>query len=241
MKNPLSLHQPDESPTPVPRRLPSWLMKGADCLVGFQERRRNGPPSSRAWEEMLAYYAGLYQDRAPDPGQFKRLLRRCGVPQRANPFPEGEPQHFLYHPDLLIMADLEAILDDLVLEWDEENKPPRLNPSPPADVEETEEWPDVDQAMRLRELELQQQSREWSRLAGVCWALALLDGQPLTALVEHVHKANLALATLHAWRTAPLSQWGLDGEKVLRAALKHGIVPADVVEKTLAGAQGTPQ
>ena len=233
---------PDESGSLVPARpVPSWLMKGVDWAVGFQERRRSGPPSSRAWEEMLTYYAGLYQDRGPHPRQFKRLLRRCGIPQVANPFPEGEPQHFLYHPDLLIMADLEAILDDLVLEWDEQNKPPRSVESPAGTPEGNDEWPDVDRAMRLRELELQQQSREWSRLAGGCWAMGLLDGQPLSGVVERVHRANLGLATLHVWRTSPLSEWGINGENVLKAALKHGILPANVVEETLASAQGTPQ
>lgn len=219
--------------------LVAWLSKQSDRLKGFWERRRKGPPSAGAWEEMLSYYEGLYQERAPDPERFMRLLRRCGVPQCPNPFPEGEAQHFFYHPDLLVMADLEAVLNDLVLEWSEQDNAntPSVAQEVPLEPLAEDEWPDVGRVMRLRELELARQSREWSRLAGVCWALVLLDGQSLAPLKDRVHKTNLGWATIHAWRTAPLAQWGLSSKDVLNAAQAHGILSAKVVKHLLDDAQ----
>ena len=219
-----------------------WFAQQGDGIQGFLERRRKGPPSPRAWAEMLDYYAGLYQERGPDPKQFRRVLRRCGIPQCSNPFPEGEAQHFLYHPDLLIMADLEALLSDMMDHWAEQEKAPGSAPQE-VGVEplSPDEWPDVGQSMRLRDLELARQAREWSRLAGVCWALVLLDGQSLVPLLSQVHAANLGWATIHAWKTAPLTEWGIESAAVLNAAQEHGILPAEVVQRLLTDAHAEIQ
>ncbi len=223
--------------------LKGWVTARLDMGRGFFERRRKGPPSSRAWSEMLDYYAGLYQDHGPDPERFRRLLRRCGVPQCRNPFPEGEAQHFLYHPDLLVMADLEAVLNDLVLTWNDEDRARKQKRSAPVSVApeappaDPDEWPDLSQAMRLRDLEVARQTREWSRLAGVCWGLVLLDGQSLQPLMALVPKVNLGWAAVHAFRTAPWAEWGLVPEEVLKAAQGHGILPAEIIQHLLGNSQ----
>jgi len=226
----LPVFEETDRPSPL---FKDWLGHAADRWVGWVERRRKGLPSPRAWSEMLDYYAGLYRERAPDPAAFKRLLKRCGLPVCHNPFPEGEAEHFLYHPDLLVMADLESLLDDLVTSWQEKEVASGGEAKVPPTLEAFE-WPDVNQAMQLRELEISRQAREWSRLAGICWGLALLDGQPLTALFSAVHKGNLGLATIHAWKTAPWADWNIDPAAVLNAAERHGILASDEVQHLLA-------
>lgn len=91
-----------------------------DRLRGVQERwhhRRTGRPSPRSRDEWLGYYQGLYRGHEPDPALFRRLMIRNGVPDWPNPYREGEPGYYDFHPEGLLAADLEAILRGIQQDW----------------------------------------------------------------------------------------------------------------------------
>lgn len=193
----------------------------ADRWVGFWESRRSSP-SPRAWAEVLGYYGNLYQTKGPDPEAFRRLLTRNGVPTWRNPFPEGEAQHFLYHPEGLVLADLEAILEDLTLNWGDQQKRVSDEKEPPDEF--LTRWPTMEEALQLRELETTRRRRHWSRLSAVCWGMLLLHAKNLEGLRDRVHEDNLAWATVHAWKVAPWEMWGINPAHVLEAAVRLGVL-----------------
>lgn len=80
-------------------------------------QRRHGRPSRRAVDEWLAYYQGLYRGHEPQPVLFARLLGRNGTPDWPNPFREGDPGYYDFHPEGLLSADLEAILRGIQQDW----------------------------------------------------------------------------------------------------------------------------
>ena len=206
----------------------------ADRWVGFWESRRPSP-SPRAWAEALGYYGSLYQTKGPDPEAFRRLLIRNGVPAWRNPFPEGEAQHFLYHPEGLVLADLEAILEDLALDWksQQEGSPGEGQADEKALDDFLTQWPTMEEALQLRELETSRRLRHWSRLSAVCWGMILLHAKTLDGLREGVHEDNLAWATVHAWKVAPWEMWNVDPTRVLEAAVRLGVLSEKVKQNLL--------
>lgn len=194
--------------------------------MGMVERHRSFP-SDRASAEFLSYYEGLYQEKGPDPAQFRALLRRNGPPFLSNPFPEGMPEHYLYHPDGLIMADLEAVLGGLAQHWEKLS-----DRDAQCDAKEQEDsayvWPTIFQADRARQLEILATEGQWSRVAGVCWAMVLLEAKSMDWLRARVHSDNLAWATVQSLRSSPLEEWKLCPASVLSAAVDHGVLPARV-------------
>jgi hypothetical protein len=202
----------------------------ADRWVGFWESRRLSP-SPRAWAEALDYYGSLYQTKGPDPEAFRRLLTRNGVPTWRNPFPEGEAQHFLYHPEGLVLADLEAILEDLALNWKNQQEGVPEEKEPPDEF--LTQWPTMEEALQLRELETTRRMRHWSRLSAVCWGMLLLQAKNLDGLRERVHEDNLAWATVHAWKVAPWEMWKVDPARVLEAAVRLGVLSEKVKQNLL--------
>lgn len=117
-----------EAVAPVAWWRQTWLVcagrragnRARDGLRHLQERwyqRRHGRPSVRAREEWLSYYQGLYRGHEPQPALFQRLLRRNGVPDWPNPYREGDPGYYDFHPEGLLAADLEAILRGIQQDW----------------------------------------------------------------------------------------------------------------------------
>lgn len=192
--------------------------------VGFHERRR-GYPSTRALSEFLDYYAGLYQDRGPDPRAFAALLRRNGRPFLANPFPEGNPDHYLYHPGGLVLADLEAVLSGVARKW----RAPLASrsPEPPADAS-APPWPTLEQAQVAQQRHASGVEAGWALDAGVCWGLVLMEAGSLDWLRVRVHPDNLAWATVEALRHSPWGRWGVNPRRVLSAALDKGVLSPQV-------------
>jgi hypothetical protein len=97
----------------------AWQTVG-DGLLGWREhrhQRRRHRPSQRALSEWLAYYQGLYRGHEPQPDLYGRLLRRNGVPDWPNPYRPGDPGYYDFHPDGLLAADLEAILQGIQQDW----------------------------------------------------------------------------------------------------------------------------
>lgn len=227
MSTPITLSSSPMSPI-VAKKKPSVaasLRRWRDCWVGFWERRRPFP-SQRASAEFLAYYAGLYQERGPNPTEFGVVLRRNGRPFLANPFPESEAVHYLYHPDGLVMADLESVLDGLATQW---NTPPVDNPNPQDDAAQYS-WPTIDEADHARQLDQRETEKDWALTAGVCWGMVLLEAGNLEWLRERVHPDNLAWATVQALRKSPWADWGVDPKKVLAAAVDKDVVPKTVAD-----------
>lgn len=91
-----------------------------DGWLGRREQwhQRHGQrPSLRATDEWLAYYQGLYRGHEPQPDLFARLLRRNGTPDWPNPFREGDPGFYDFHPEGLLSAEVEAILRGIQQAW----------------------------------------------------------------------------------------------------------------------------
>lgn len=104
----------------VARRADQAITQIRDRVRGLQERwyqRRSGRPSGRAREEWLGYYQGLYRGHEPQPALFRRLIQRNGVPDWPNPYREGDPGYYDFHPEGLLAADLEAILRGVQQDW----------------------------------------------------------------------------------------------------------------------------
>lgn len=186
--------------------------------------KRRAYPSDRARKEYLDYYAGLYQDRGPNPAHFQEMLRRNGRPFMANPFPEGTREHYLYHPEGLVLADLEAILGNQVQDW-------KVTKEPSGEPEEHAKWPTIDEAITAQEGRLLEVEREWALLGGVCWGMLLIYPGSLDWLKERVHADNLAWATVHALNTAPWRGWGVRRAKVLTRALEHNLFSEKVANR----------
>lgn len=206
------------SRAPVPaRRSRLW-----NAAVGMLEKCRPYP-SDRARQEYLDYYAGLYQDQGPNPARFRELLLRNGRPFMVNPFPEGSPEHYLYHPEGLGLADLEAILESQAQDWKAMSKSPQ-------EPEKGARWPSIDEAISSQNNRLREVEREWALQGGVCWGMLLMHPGSLDWLRERVHTDNLAWATVHALNKSPWSKWGVDRSRVLSRALEHNLFSQRVAE-----------
>lgn len=221
-----SILKPGPHEPPFPR---NRLIEIRDACLGRLERCRDFP-SDRASSELLAYYEGLYQERGPNPNEFRVLLRRNGRPFLSNPFPEGQPEHYLYHPDGLVMADLEAILGSLANQW---GKPSSTDTDAPEGkiLKSQYEWPSIYEADRARQQDILETEEGWSRLAGVCWAMVLLEPGSLEWLQSRVHGDNLSWATVQALRASPMKEWGVDPALVVSAAINHRILPVRVARE----------
>ena len=207
----------------------SRMTRLLDWWVGVREKRsaRSQGPSSRAWEEMLSYYNGLYQSHGPDPVRFERLLLRNGVPVWPNPFPEGVAQHFDFHPDGLLLSDLEAILEDLSDFWHQQE--PGEEDSPVVESNPAY-WPQMQEILHLQEIDRLRCRREWRKIAGVCWGLALIRMRNTEWIETRVHADNLTWATIHALKTAPWKTYGVSAKEVLEAAIRLNLLPDTIAE-----------
>lgn len=210
-----------------------------DRSVGWWEKRRQARgagPSLRAWREASAYYSGLYQDRGPNPAAFRRLLMRCGTPDWANPFPEGDAGHFLFHPLGFLAADLETVLEAVQDVWSKSL--PSALPSQGADS--TDDWPDLASSQEAGQQARRQTDREWGQLAGLCWALAVVEGTGMPRLRQQVHADNLSLAVWYATEHVPLETLGLTKSGLVTAAIQHGLVSPQSawVKQALAATEG---
>lgn len=230
----------DPASPSVPGR-PNAVQVWKDRWVGWWEKRRQRAgrgPSLRAWREASAYYSGLYQDRPPVPSDFRRLLIRCGTPDWANPFPEGDAGHFLFHPMGFLAADLETVLEAVQEVWSQNM--PTIGSPDTASV--SEEWPDLATSQEAGHQSRRQTDREWGRLAGVCWALAIVEGTGMPRLRQQVHLDNLSLATWYAAEHIDLEQWGLTKQQLIASAIKQDIVSPQSawVKQALNAAEITP-
>ena len=227
------LEEPEESfyESRLSGRAQSKLARAADAWVGYRESRasRTMGPSSRAWREFLSYYNGLYQSQAPDPYEFGRLLVRNGVPTWPNPYAEGANEHFDFHPEGLILADLEAVLADLSESWAQQQGDAEEEHTP-AEGGLSLEWPPMQEVLRLQELDRLRCQRQWRKIAGVCWIQSVLKLKDLQWLRARVHEDNLTWATIHALKTAPLKAYGLSGTKALAAALRLGLLTQKIAD-----------
>lgn len=167
-----------------------------NLYVGFQEKQRRLkglPPSPRAFQEGLKYYAGLYQSKAPNAQIFLDFLQRNGVPDWANPYSESSIEHYQYHPLGFLAADVDYLLQALEQEWEKEEKEktvPSLNPTleslaetldafpnvfpPSAQLDTEKKWPSLYDSQVENAKELEKIQLYWRSEARLCWALMLV-------------------------------------------------------------------
>lgn len=170
--------------------------------------------SRRAWREVLAYYDAHEQD-GPDPAAFRRLIRRNGLPDWANPFHEGQEEHYRCHPLGMLAADVELILEA----WFMDVEPEHASASAPAAT-----WPTLAESHRRERQERHRQRVSKQARARVCWAMAVASGG-LSRLRSVLHPDNLMAATTDAVLRGDLEPWGLSAPKVWRSAGRQGLVP----------------
>lgn len=155
-------------------------------IFAATERKESGP-SSDAVDAAVAYYAGLYQDKDPDPVLFLDLVSAHGVPDWPNPYPVGENDHYLLHPDGFMFADLQAILEDIL---------------DPGGVQ-MEDAAEDRYGTRAQELHRQ----EMASAARHCWAIALATASGLERIAKTVHTDNLSIVNMDVMMHARNNQW----------------------------------
>lgn len=153
-------------------------------------------PSAAAIEAASAYYRGLYQDAAPDPVLFAQLIAEHGAPDWPNPYPLSEPEHYCFHPDGFVFADLEAVILDLLRE--------RADQIP---EDQVEDLPAIAAAARDQAADHDAFTQQCAKNARHCWALLLASKQPLTRLSSIVHPDNLWLVNMDILREALEGTW----------------------------------
>lgn len=146
-------------------------------------------PSPKAMDAAVEYYSGLYQERDPDPVLFAALVATHGVPDWPNPYPIGEAEHYLLHPDGFMFADLQAIMEDI------------LDPAIP--VQEQEDAPED----RYGALAQDAHRSLMALLARQCWAIALASGSGLERVAKTVHPDNLSIVNMDVMMHARRNQW----------------------------------
>lgn len=200
---------PDESPSWKTRWRDRWHQHAiyhqwqrlTDALVGWQDawaRRGRQRPSYAAQEEWWAYYQGLYQEHDPDLFMFDRLLRRRGVPDWVNPYPMDDEAHYDFHPDGLMLADIQAVLLGVRARWSVERGDPT-------------------------EIALLKHHGE---MAAACMGLALARGKarwPITR--AHVGAENLAMVVTEA-ALADLTAYRVSPVQVLQGAVRAQLLDA---------------
>lgn len=227
-------YRPRSSPwesVPVTAERPSlpapalhWWNRAADAVLGWVERHRpvHWGPSRRTWHEVMDYFS-LHAQEGPCPVRFRRLLKRNGLPDWANPFPEGAAEHYTFHPLGLLAADVSLILEA----WTQKNLPHSDAASEEEGLKKLGDgvlWPTLSEAAAERWREQRQHDRQARAQARVCWAMVLMAGAPWR-LRDTVHPENLVAATLDAVLRGDLASWGLSPQQVWTEAVRHGIVP----------------
>jgi hypothetical protein len=218
------------STTPIQKAIEGvsrWRQKWTDTRLSREERHRrdeNEGPSPRAFQEFLSYYTGLYQTRGPDPLRFSRLLTRNGLPDWVNPYPESAAEHYEFHPQGLLAADVDYLLQAIEEDWaGKENERP-VPPAFPDSVMATgqsrlsapaghtaRQWPSLYGADAGRESDRLREHVLWRAEARKCWALAIVaayrqqvEGSiPFAHLLREVHPDNLWLVTVDAYQNLP--------------------------------------
>lgn len=144
-------------------------------------------PSSRAVDAAVQYYSGLYQDKDPDPEGFALLVSEHGVPDWPNPYPTGEPEHYLLHPDGFMFADLQAILEDI------------LDPvAPPEDPAVEDRYGERARVLHRSHM---------ASLARQCWAIALARASGLERIARTVHPDNLSIVNMDVMMHVQRNDW----------------------------------
>ncbi len=153
-------------------------------------------PSDEAIDAASEYYSGLYQSRLPDPVEFSRICSKYGVPDWPNPYPESEVQHYEFHPDGFLFADLEAILVDMMKE-----REGRLENM------DQQTWPDLASAVTRAHLQNEDFQHRCAMAARHCWAIMLASGQAAPRIAAHVHPDNIWLVNMDILNQAMNGDW----------------------------------
>lgn len=207
------------------QRFHAWRESVGDHWIGWRERRhqaRGQGPSERAWDEALEYFAGRYRERLPDPKALARLVRRNGTPDWSNPFPEGHPRHYDYHPDGLLMMDITVLLEGMMQAMDDSV----------ADLDEIDttlsrdqvEWVTLEDAVRDNEQDARRRSQNQQRLAMISWAMVLAWGNGLDRAWHAVHRDNLTAITIETLLVLDPKPWGLTLPKIAAGAVAAGLI-----------------
>jgi hypothetical protein len=169
----------------------------------------SGIPNAAAIAAAISYYDGLYQDTTPDPAKFFALVSNHGLPDWPNPFLPGEEGYYRIHPDGFLLADIEAIVEDLVIDRLHHGNPSEL---PPADAGA---WPDprVSASINIEQASISRSI--YAKIARHCWAIALSSGTTPSRLLGIVHPDNLWLVNMEVLALALDGAWpDIDPAKV---------------------------
>lgn len=226
-----------------------------DAYVGLQEKKRRLKglsASSRALKETLNYYTGLYQNKSPNPVLFFRFLKRNGVPDWNNPYPETTSEYYHLHPLGFIAADVDYLLQALEQDW--ENQETQSTPSKHhfsmeamADVLEVMvekndfmgKWPSLYDSELEHEQNFLTIQADWRNNARQCWALMLIfayqqeeeyrkvypkskNYSAFHRLKKEIHPDNLWLITVDAYQNYPESLFGFSKEYFQKVAQSLG-------------------
>lgn len=216
------------------RKYQSWKETLGDRWVGWWERRRQSKgqgPSERAWAEALDYFAGRYRERWPDPKVLARLVRRNGTPDWSNPFPQGHPQHYDYHPDGLLMMDITVLLEGMMQTLDDSAA--HLDESETPRNRDQVEWITLEDAVHDNEHDARARSQAQQRLAMVSWAMVLAWGNGLSRAWQAVHRDNLTAITIETLLVLDPSPWGLTLPKIAAGAVAAGLINLPMAQALL--------
>lgn len=218
------------SPLPLRR----WWDQAVDHAVSWGEKiwlKWKKVPSLRAREEYLEYYNGLYHTSGPDFKKLERLIRRNGVPEWPNPFPEGMPEHYQLHPDGFLMADLLAVLED----WKEGLMSKELNAEEERLLKALEDgqWLKMQEQLEWQEIQALKKHREWRKLGLVQWGFYLShQAGPFTLLNQKVHPHNIEVALHHVLNHREwLEQHGLDVFDLLKKCIANQMLTTASAQK----------
>lgn len=167
----------------------TFLSRLGDWFVRFKENRARvrseGVPTPEAMEEALDYYREVRFGSGHDPVAFRRLLRRRGLPDWANPFPPFDPSRADAHEEGFLWTDVEVLVGDMI---ERASNPAR------------EDVPD-DEILRVHH-------------AQICWMMILdATGGAWPRTLREIHVDNLVAITLEAMLNPHLEKWGLDPGK----------------------------
>lgn len=175
-----------------------------DKLVGFYRRKRNLLLVGNSLQEVLDYYKFRYQELAPEPMKFKKILMRCGLPIHGNPYPEGSIEHFNYPQEKMLFSDLEY---------------------PLAYIKSTI---NMDRLFDDNEIDwIEKSSVCWAM------ALQYGNKSDFEALYKDVHIDNLTLLTIFVLQHDFYSHWRLSREKVAKNAEYFSLINESVKSSIL--------
>lgn len=152
---------------------------------------KNGFHSQRAIKEYLNYYQDLYFARYPDLEQLKKLLKRNGSPDIANPYKLGNENFFKYNEYGLMAAEVEIILNYIIRNMSEIS---------PAEDEKIEDDKKILSDILLH-FEKKKQKEKQDRVifykkAMQAWALIALYGNGCEYLKGNIDKDNISVVTI---------------------------------------------